>query len=184
MASVNEATVLISALVSAGTSGFVALGVEWLAKPALEARKDRILARRQAESEIRRQLLRIRESGIRLSDYPSLKGASKDQQAWVRNTYSEFIDRIRPAITTLDGAMTDIAPQLPREMYSLLTAYMAFVIVTLESDDTYRRKGWVLAVATQAVETAYSRQWPPFRVRHRITLAEFVLRNPIQEQIC
>lgn len=178
MASVNDATLLISALIAAGTSGFVALGVEWLAKPRLEARKDRVLARRRAESEIRRQLLRIRESGIRLSDYPSLRGASKDQQTLIRNTYDEFAGRIRPAITTLDEAMTDIAPQLSGGMYSLLTAYVAFVIITLESDDTYRRKGWVLAVGTQAVETAYSRRWPPFRRRHRAALAEYILKNP------
>jgi hypothetical protein len=176
--SVNEATLLITALISAGISGSLALGVEWLAKPRLEARKERILARRRAESEIRRQLLRIRESGIRLAGYRSLKGASKDQQTWIRKTYDEFANRIRPAITTFDEAMTDIAPQLPGGMYSLLTAYVAFVTITLESNDTYRRKGWILLTGTQAVEMAYSRRRQPFRRRHRIVLAEDILKSP------
>jgi hypothetical protein len=94
---------------------------------------------------MRRQLLRIKESSIRLSDYPSLKGASRDQQTRVRKIYDETADRIRPAITTFDEAMTDIAPQLPGDMYSLFTAYVAFVIATLESDDTYRNKGWIVS---------------------------------------
>jgi hypothetical protein len=181
MAIVNEATLLISALVSAGTSGVVALGVEWLAKPRLEARKDRILARQRAEFEISRQMLRIRESSIRLSDYPSLKGMSSDQQVWVRKTYEEFVERIRHAIAILDEAMTDIAPELPSGLYSLFTAYVAFVIATLESNETYKRKGYVLGAGTLAAERAYNLRWLSFRRRHRASLAEHVLRNPPSE---
>lgn len=106
----------------------MALRVEWLAKPRLEARKDRILARSRAEFEMRRQLIRIRESSVRLFDYPSLKGASNDQQAWARKTYDEFAERIRSAIGVFDEAMTDIAPELPSELYSLFTAYVALVV--------------------------------------------------------
>lgn len=175
MASVDEATLLIAALISAGTSGIVTLGIEWLAKPRLEVRKDRILVRRRAELEIRRQLLRIRENSIRLSDYPSLKGASSGQQSQVRKIYEEFADRVRQAIGALDKAMTDIVPELSPGLYSLFTAYVAFVMMTIDSDEIYKRKGYNLAAGTLAVESAYKRRWLPFRRRHRASQAEDVL---------
>jgi hypothetical protein len=178
MATVDGATLLVSALISAGTSGTVALGIEWLAKPRLEARKDRILARRHAESEIQRQLMRIRESSARLADYPSTKGANSSQQAQVRKIYDEFSERIRKAITALDEAMTDIVPDLSPGLYSLFTAYVAFVMMTIDSDEISTRKGYRLGVGTLAVESAYKRRWIPFRRHHRASHAESILRHP------
>lgn len=55
MSGVSLSGLLAAALVSA----LVALGVEWLAKPRLEMRKERILRRWQAKDEVWRTLNRI-----------------------------------------------------------------------------------------------------------------------------
>ncbi len=52
MPGVNLGSLLAAAIVSAA----VALGVEWLAKPRLEARKERILGRYRARDEVWRAL--------------------------------------------------------------------------------------------------------------------------------
>jgi hypothetical protein len=54
-------------LVSAVTSGFVTLAIEWLAKPRLEARKERILAAHRARRQLSDALLSIGVAAARLS---------------------------------------------------------------------------------------------------------------------
>jgi hypothetical protein len=72
MAGANSTTLILSAGISALISGFVALGIEWLAKPRLEARKNCIVARKDADAEIRRQLAHILE--MPSSSYSMLAG--------------------------------------------------------------------------------------------------------------
>lgn len=184
MSNLDAATLIISALISAVTSGLVALGVEWLAKPRLEARKERILAKRRAEDEIIRQLLRIQENSIRLSKYPSMKGMTSSEQTKLRSVYEEFIGRIREATGTLDGAVTDLAPGLKDGLYSLFTGYLGLAKGTLESNETYRRKFYRLAKTTLAVKNAYNRRQLSFQRQKRIALAEHILRNlPSEEEL-
>lgn len=180
--SVNSATLLLSALISACTSGVVALGIEWLAKPRLEARKERLLARNRALAEIRRQLGRILELSIRLSKYPRMSGLDSERQAEMRRPYNEYIERARTSINALDEAISDLSPELPRGFYSLFTGYLGHAMGTLGSENTYKRKGEMLSYGTFAVRLAYETpRWRPLRRRKRIRLAESAIRNPPPE---
>jgi hypothetical protein len=57
-------------LVSALTSAVVALGIEWLAKPRLEARKERLLSARRARFTFESRLLRIEVIAAMWKDLP------------------------------------------------------------------------------------------------------------------
>jgi hypothetical protein len=54
-------------LISAATSGFVTLAIEWLAKPRLEARKERILAAHRARRQLSEAMLTIGVAAARLN---------------------------------------------------------------------------------------------------------------------
>jgi hypothetical protein len=163
-------------------AGFVTLGIEWLAKPRLEARKERILARCRRDAEIRRQLVRIFECGIRLSDYPQLTGATVEQRKKVREIYKMFVDRAHDAIGALDDAISDMTFDLSTEQYSLFSGYIGFIVATLASGHSQKRKGQLLSTATIVVRSAYEvPRWRRFRKSKRIALAEHVIRNPPAE---
>lgn len=152
-----QASVLaLSAVVSAVTSGVVTLGIEWAAKPSLEARKERLLARHRCDAEIRRQLLRIRECAIRLSKAPRMSDMGDKERSVLRSEWNNTADRLEVSARLLDESMSDLYPEKSGEVYSVLTGYFGLVVGTLNSSRSWVYKGKQIGTATQAVYAALS----------------------------
>jgi hypothetical protein len=175
----NTSTLIAAGVISAVISAFVALLVEWLAKPRLEARKARILARHSAAQEIRVQLARILELSIRVSDFPRMTAIPFKEQAVLRRTYEGFIERTQAAVEALDSAILDT--RLTTQLYSLMTGYLGFAKAALGSPDTYQVRFFRLGAGTLAVQRAIKTpSWIPRMKKKRIDMAEFIIRNPPQ----
>jgi hypothetical protein len=137
---VNLSNVLVSAL----TSGFVALGVEWLAKPRLEARKERILRRHRAVGEIQRCLSSILVSAAKLqgSRMPKdLRG--ENRAAWLKE-FREAEELVQASAKNLEDSLLDAALTLPSRIVRVLSVYRGFVTGVAISDKTMEEKGRLL----------------------------------------
>jgi hypothetical protein len=135
------ADVLTAALVSA----VVALGVEWLAKPRLEARKERILRRYRARDEVRRLLYDILFNATKLKSRPPATSAN-DGEAW------QAADAIVPAARSLEDAFRmEVMPFTRDEIAAALAGYVGFVRGVMESDRTGRDKGEQIAAQTSVI---------------------------------
>lgn len=165
MADMN--TLMQAAAVSATTSALVALGVEWAAKPRLEARKDAILARRRSETELRRQLLRIREAAIRLNTF-DVEGTVFKYRSVIRRESKTTTDRLVDAVQVLDLVVTDLAPDLLPDAYELYAAYLGYLIAAIEIDEPWESKSRSLLLATGVVIRANdARAFPKWRRRKK-----------------
>jgi hypothetical protein len=129
MSGVSLGGLLFAALVSAT----VALGVEWLAKPRLEARKERILRRYRAKDDV--------------------WGALDDillAAAWMKNTQAQADDiqaaagRIVPAAQALEEAFREVMPFTGADNIGLMASYVGMVRGTMKSDRTWHQKGTLL----------------------------------------
>lgn len=70
--------VVLTAIISASTAAVIALGIEWFAKPTLDARKERILNRHEALREVL---------------------AAAREEAWrIETTVIDFEDAVRPEL--------------------------------------------------------------------------------------
>lgn len=118
----------------------VALGVEWLAKPRLEARKERILRR-----------CRARDDTLRALD--SILFAA----AWMKNPRAQPDDiqaaaeRIVPAAQALQEAFREAMPFTAVRDIDLMASYVGMVHGTMKSDRTWRQKGTLLFDCTPMI---------------------------------
>ena len=111
------ASLLDAALVSAA----VALGVEWLAKPRLEARKERILRQYHARDEVRRALHDILYSAAKLKHQTPATCSSSDQG-------QQAADAITSATQSLDDVFrTEVMPFAGEQTSDLVAGYIGFV---------------------------------------------------------
>ncbi|MEV6515032.1 hypothetical protein AB0M37_04500 [Micromonospora chalcea] len=137
---------LLAALVSALTSAVVTLGVEWLAKPTLEARKERILAKHRARASVKRCLRRTREMVyILLGPWPDTK-TMQATPLHVRTLYRKRIaatlGEISVCADDLLAAVVDALPHLSareREVLLPLAGYLRAVADTADPDENFSR---------------------------------------------
>jgi hypothetical protein len=108
MSGVSLGGLLAAALVSAT----VALGVEWLAKPRLEARKERILRHYQARDDVWRALDDILFAAACMK---SIQARSHDVQA--------AAERIVPAARSLEEAFRGVMPSTAAGHIGLLASW-------------------------------------------------------------
>jgi hypothetical protein len=172
---------VLSAVIAAITAGVVTLGIEWAAKPSLDARKDRILARHKSDAVIRRELLRMRECAIRLSKVPRTSGLSVGQRTALRDEWKGTTERLERSARLLDEAMSDLYPERSSEIYELLTSYLGLIYGTLTNTDSWVHKGKQIAIPTQAVyEVLREHKWRIRRRNRRLrTATDFV--RPLTE---
>src|SRR6266498_675281 len=138
MTGVNVAAILVAALVSA----VVAPGLEWAAKPRLEARKERILRRYRATDDVWRRLNDILFMGRMLKTAgPSDLGEDIRAAA----------DGIVPATQALEEAFREVMPITRPEITGVLGSYVGFVRGVMASDRTWQEKGDLLFTWTPKI---------------------------------
>jgi hypothetical protein len=133
---VSLGSLLAAALVSAA----VALGVEWLAKPRLEARKERILRRYQARDDVWRALDDILFAAAYMKN---IQARPDDVQA--------AAERIVPAVRSLEEAFREVMPFTAAGHIALLASYVGMVRATMMSDRTSHEKGRLLFDCTPMI---------------------------------
>ena len=136
MSGISVGGLLAAALVSAT----VTLGLDWLARPGLEARKERILARSRARAEVWRAL-------------DSILFAA----GWLKSTRSQPGDiqsataGIIPALQALEEAFREVMPFTSARNIDLVASYVGMVRGSMQSDWTWRQKGVLLYTATPMI---------------------------------
>ena len=129
-----------SLLAAAVVSAAVALGVEWLAKPRLEMRKERIFRRWRARDDVWRTLHRI------------LLAA-----AIMKNTQSQPEDvqaadaGIIPATQELEEAFREVMLFTSGRDIDLIASYVGMVRGAMKSDRTCGQKGELLFACTPMI---------------------------------
>ncbi|MCG5436208.1 hypothetical protein PSH25_006537 [Micromonospora sp. PSH25] len=150
---------LLAALVAALTSAVVTLAVEWLAKPTLEARKERILAKHRARANVKRCLGRTREMVyILLGPWPHTK-AMQATPLHVRTLYRKRIaatlGEISVCADDLLAAVVDALPHLSlreREILLPFAGYLRAVADTAEPDENFSLLAEKIDLLTQWYE--------------------------------
>lgn len=155
------ANLLDAALVSA----VVALGVEWLAKPRLEVRKERILRRYHARDELRRLLDGILFDATKLKRQNPATDAGGEQ---VR----QAADAIVTTIQSLEEVFrTELMPFADEQRTGLLADYVGFVRDVMTSTRTARERGELIVTGTtmliDIVGGPYQGPLYPMRRRYR-----------------
>jgi hypothetical protein len=131
---------LASLLAAAVVSALVAVGVEWLAKPRLEARKEMILGRYRTRAEVWRALHRILFAATVMKS-----PRSQPQDAETAGT------EVIPALEALDGAFREVMAFTRERDRDLMASYVGMVRGTMESARSRREQGELLATYTPMV---------------------------------
>ncbi len=142
---------LANVAVSALTSAVVALGVEWLAKPRLEARKERLLHRHRASADVRRQLDTILFDAGKLLHIRMPAGLKEDQRAIYVRELRETSDEILTATRALEDAQLDVMSVTSDHNIELLASYVGFVRGVMRSERTWTEKGDMIWTCTPIV---------------------------------
>jgi hypothetical protein len=135
-------------LVSALTSAVVALGVEWLAKPQLEARKERILARYRAMAEVKRLLASIMLDASTLSSARMPSGLNEERRRAWRDEYQRISERVVTMTRSLEEALLLVAPFTRDRIRTVLGHYVGYARGIALSDRTWGDKGEILVECT------------------------------------
>ena len=131
-ATTSAQALLVTALVSAGVATFVALGVEWFAKPSLEARKERILEQHQ---NMRALLNMALDDNLRLEWHETF---DRDVESFVdRNEVIRLV-----AVTRLPRTKQN------RRAYTIITEIMTGNIDQWRANDLWGYLDSALAVIT------------------------------------
>jgi hypothetical protein len=147
MTDMNVANLLVAALVSA----VVALGIEWLAKPRLEARKERVLRRSRASDDVRRHLDAILFSAMMLARIQIPANLSQDQHRSRRQDVQAAADGIVPATRLLEEAFREVMIFTRDRDVDLLASYVGFVRGVMGSDRPWQEQGELLATGTPMI---------------------------------
>ena len=129
MSGVSLSGLLAAALVSA----LVAFGVEWLAKPRLEVRKERILRRWRATDEVWRTLDRILWAAAVMKNPDPQPG---DVQAAAAG--------VLPAAAGLEETFREVMVFTSGRNIGLVSSFVGMIRGAWMSDRTYRQKGELL----------------------------------------
>jgi hypothetical protein len=159
-------TVLVSAL----TSGVVALGIEWLAKPRLEARKERLLQVHRARQTFQANVVRLLADSVRVSTAAALP-LPRDLKAEVRRAARGEVSR---AAQRIDDATKEMADKLEDYALSygtarardLVVGYVAVARGVQLSDRTQVEKAEILREISAPLNTLLFGGWR-FRSRYR-----------------
>jgi hypothetical protein len=128
-------TVLVSALVSVFVSAVVALGVEWAAKPRLEARKERLLTIQRARWQMWRCLNQILKHGTALAVTPP-SGPDEDTQS----AHYAVVPVVRDLEAAFDEA-TSFDGKVRLDTVGIIASYVGNVRGVMASDCAWQDKG-------------------------------------------
>ncbi|PSK67623.1 hypothetical protein B0E53_00433 [Micromonospora sp. MH33] len=107
----------------------VALGVEWVAKPRLEARKERILAKHRARADVTRWLNRAKELAYIMLGPTSgrLEPASVYTRAMYRKETARVLEEFRVCAGDFKTAVIDATPYLGTDERNTLLQFSGYL---------------------------------------------------------
>ena len=151
-------TVLIAAL----TSGVVALGIEWLFKPRLEARKERLLELHRKRRTFATQMITIMTTIAKWSAVEPRPGgmsdAFADRLARDRETAEQQLENITKAMN--DEIFDVAAAYATQRIRNLVIRYIFMVRLVLLSDRSQVEQWSILQSLTQPAYTwLFRRSW-------------------------
>jgi hypothetical protein len=152
-------TVFIAAL----TSGLVALGIEWLAKPRLEARKERLLHLHRARQTFQANVVRLLADWARVSAAAALP-LPRDLKSEVRRAARGEVNR---AVQRIDYVTKEMADKLEdyaltygtASVRDLVLEYVAVARGVQLSDRTQVEKAEILKEISAPLHTVLFGRW-------------------------
>jgi hypothetical protein len=136
MHGVNLGSLLTAAIVSAA----VALGVQWLAKPRLEARKERILGCYRARDDVWRALDSILLAAATMK-------CAQTQLEDIQAAGAGIV----PATRVLEEAFREVMPFIGDRNIGLMASYVGMTRGVMKSDSTWHEKGELLFACTPMI---------------------------------
>jgi hypothetical protein len=131
-------TILISAL----TSGVVALGLEWLVKPRLEARKAILLDLHRKRHMFMRNMMVILTEISKWSDYEDPKGIREPVRQRLNDDRRKALRRVDEAIQAMNDDVTDLALSHPTRHNKNLIAGYIFAVYVLNMSNRNSAEKW------------------------------------------
>lgn len=161
-------TVLISAL----TSSLVALGIEWFAKPRLEARKERLLRLHHARQTFEANVLTVLANSAKVSAAAGQRLPYDPKKEGTRRAFREEIAR---AVQQIDHATIEMSDNLAAyglnyptaRIQNLIVRYVATARGTQLSSRTQVEKAEALTEITAPLHTWLFTRWWRFKSRYR-----------------
>ncbi|WP_326955124.1 hypothetical protein [Amycolatopsis sp. NBC_01286] len=172
-------TTLSTILVSALTSGVVALGIEWLFKPRLEARKERLLELHRKRRAFEAQMASVLVNTAKWAGLGMPDSMSETVAARLADDKETAGRQIEEAAAAMNNELYDVAAAYPtRRIRDIIIRYIFAMWLVQQSDRTQEVKWEIFADLTQAAHTwLFSRAW---RVRSRAR-AMFHLMKALDE---
>jgi len=138
-------------IVAAVTSGVVTLVIEYLAKPRLEARKERLLAILRARQDLRRLMLRIGVTAQRLN-HPRLPATVVGEPRTRMLAQDERSAEVLAAdVATLSDTVIEPLYNWPSRAGRMLFTYVGIVNGIVMSERTRAKKGELIATSIAPV---------------------------------
>jgi hypothetical protein len=160
-------TVLVSALTSAG----VTLAIEWMAKPRLEARKERILDRSRARREIIRQLsiMVIKGASLNSADMSTL---SAPERRLMQAKLDEMRDEVIAAARTIESLFPTVARKTDPQIRDVMTYTIGMAQGIAMSEKLRSQAGAeIVAISSLALDLYYARWWQARKRRKLLEVA-------------
>ncbi|MGW3959121.1 hypothetical protein ACWED2_04815 [Amycolatopsis sp. NPDC005003] len=150
-------TILISAL----TSGVVALGVEWLFKPRLEARKERLLELHRKRRTFEAQMTTILVNIAKWSALELPAGMSETVASRLAEDRAAAVLQIEEIAAAMNLEIFDVVFAYPAQrIRDIIIRYVYAIWLVQQSDRTQDEKWEIFLDLTQAAHTwLFSRYW-------------------------
>ncbi|KAA9164966.1 hypothetical protein FPZ12_006865 [Amycolatopsis acidicola] len=173
-------TVLVSAL----TSGAVALGIEWLAKPRLEARKDRLLDLHRKRRSFGNQMTTIMLNAAKWDDLDLGVDMPESARKRLREERREADGRIEDAIRKMNAETVDVVfSYAGKRIKETIIGYIFLMQMLMISDRTQAEKRKILLEVTGAAHTwLFSRVWH-YKARTKAFLTLMTLLRKYQNGV-
>lgn len=150
-------TVIVSAL----TSGVVALGLEWLVKPRLEARKTVFLELYRKREMFRSNMMTILLNIAKWSNFEEPAGLAEPVRQRLNEDRRNAIQRIDDAIRAMNNDVGDVAlSHLGQRIQKLIAGYISAVYLVQLSDRSRTEKWKIIGNLTElAYNWRFARYW-------------------------
>lgn len=126
---------IVTVAVSALTSGVVALGIEWLFKPRLESRKERLLELHRKRQAFRENMVSIMLYASMWSDFSMPADASPAESANVQDEMGRGLVKLDQATQAMMDEVHDIAATFLQSSVTMLVARYILGMRALQLSD-------------------------------------------------
>ncbi|WJK37039.1 hypothetical protein [Solwaraspora sp. WMMA2065] len=126
---------VLTALISAVTSGVITLGIEWLAKPRLEARKEAILARQRGDAEFLRQLRALHRYLERISGFRYADDTNLWERTELRRELGRVVDAAEAAAVLMDELLVQSEYRWKDVEFQVFSHNLSYVMAVVRGAD-------------------------------------------------